>query len=145
MKLSQAAELAVRGIQVLGQRYGDKPVPLDAICEARELPKQYMVKIFSLLARADLVTPVRGKHGGYLLSREPKDITLLEIIEAVEGPMAVNRCQENPPKCDNEDCPVRPVWEDIQQVLRKKLADVTLADAANCRAFLPKADGSTFI
>ena len=145
MKLSQAAELAVRGIQVLAQRHGDKPVPLDAICAARDLPKQYLVKIFALLARADLVMPIRGKHGGYLLSREPKDITLLEIIEAVEGPIAINRCQEDPPKCDQEECPVRPVWEDIQQVLHDKLSAVTLADAAACRTFLPKADGKTFI
>jgi len=103
------------------------------------------VKIFALLARADLVLPVRGKHGGYLLSREPKDITLLEMIEAVEGPMAINRCQEDPPRCDFEDCPLRPVWEDIQQFLRQKLSSVTLADAARCRMFLPKVDGKTFI
>ena len=145
MKLSQAAELAVRGIQVLAQRHGDKPVPLDAICQARELPKQYLVKIFSLLARADLVTPVRGKHGGYLLSRDPEDITLLEVIEAIEGPLAVNRCQEDPPKCDDVECPVRVVWEDIQTTVRDKLAAVTLAQAAKCRLFLPKVDGKTFI
>ena len=145
MKLSQAAELAVRGIQVLAQRHGDRPVPLDAICQARELAKQYLVKIFSLLARADLVTPVRGKHGGYLLSREPQDITLLEVIEAIEGALAVNRCQEDPPKCDDPDCPVRSVWEDIQITVRDKLAAVTLAEAAKCRLFLPKVDGKTFI
>ena len=145
MKLSQAAELAVRGVQVLAQRHGDKPVPLDAICQARDLPKQYMVKIFSLLARADLVMPIRGKHGGYLLSREPKEITLLEVIEAVEGPLAINRCQEVPPKCDDVDCPVRPVWKDIQHILHEKLSAVTLADAAKCRLFLPKVDGKTFI
>ncbi len=145
MKLSQAAELAVRGIQVLAQRHGDNPVPLDVICQARNLPKQYLVKIFALLARADLVMPIRGKHGGYLLSREPQDITLLEIVEAVEGPLAVNRCQEDPPKCDQEECPIRPVWTDIQSTVRDKLAAVTLADAANCRMFLPKVDGKTFI
>ncbi len=145
MKLSQAAELAIRGIQVLAQRHGGKPIPLDAICEARELPKQYLVKIFALLARADLVMPIRGKHGGYLLSREPKDITLLEVIEAVEGPMAINRCQESPPKCDQEGCPVRPVWEDIQAIIHEKLSGVTLADAAKCRMFLPKVDGKTFV
>ena len=129
----------------MAQRHGDKPVPLDVICDARDLPKQYLVKIFALLARADLVTPVRGKHGGYLLSREPEDITLLNIVEAIEGPIAVNRCQETPPKCDQDECPIRPVWSEIQELVREKLAAVTLADAAKCRMFLAKVDGKTFI
>ena len=130
---------------MLAQRHGGKPIPLNAICEARELPKQYLVKIFALLARANLVMPIRGKHGGYLLSREPKDITLLEVIEAVEGPIAINRCQEVPSQCDQEECPVRPVWADVQRFLREKLSSITLADAAKCRMFLPRADGKTFL
>ncbi len=135
MKLSQAAELAVRGIQVLAQRHGDKPVPLDVICQVRDLPKQYMVKLFGMLSRAGLVVPVRGKGGGYLLGREPGDISLLEVIEAVEGPVAVNQCQDEPPRCDFDACPIRPVWADIQRYMSEKLASVTLADAAKCDFF----------
>jgi Rrf2 family protein len=144
MKLSQAAELAIRGVQVLAQRDNEQPVPLDVICQSRDLPKQYLVKIFSLLARADIVTPVRGKHGGYLLSRAPQDVTILEVIEAIEGPIAVNRCQETPPKCDNEKCPIRPIWGEIQEFIEKKLSSVTLADAAKCDLFLPKVGDRAF-
>jgi Rrf2 family protein len=142
MKLSQAAELAGRGIQVLAQRYGDSPVPLDVICQVRDLPKQYMVKLFGMLARAGLVMPIRGKGGGYLLGRAPEDISLLEVIEAVEGPLAVNQCQDTPPRCDFEECPVRPVWTDIQRYMREKLGSVTLADAAKCdfSANIPQPD-----
>jgi Rrf2 family protein len=126
MKLSMAAELAVRGIVVLASRHGQKPTPLDEICRLRKLPRDYMTRIFSLLSRAHLVTAIRGKGGGYRLARAPKQITLLEVIEAVEGQLAVNLCQHNPPKCEEEDCRVRPVWADLQKKVRSALASKTL-------------------
>lgn len=128
MKLSMAAELAVRGIMVLADSYGQGPVPLDEICRRRKLPRQYLAKIFAMLARADLVDPVRGKGGGHVLARSPKDITLLEVIEAVEGPLAMNLCQHTPPKCNLVDCPIRPVWAEIQEDIRSILGSKTLAD-----------------
>ncbi len=90
MKLSAAAELAVRGILVLAKEYGNGPTTLDSVCARRQLPKQYLVKIFSSLARADLITPIRGKKGGYLPSRGPETISVHDVIEAVEGPIALN-------------------------------------------------------
>jgi Rrf2 family protein len=126
MKLSPAAEFAVRGALVLAENYGEGPTTLDAICEARGLSKQYLVKIFSSLARAGLVTPVRGKKGGYLLARDPADINLLELIEAVEGPMAVNFCQHVPPRCEQTECGLRSMWSDIQNYICDKLGGTTL-------------------
>ncbi|MDP6633691.1 MAG: Rrf2 family transcriptional regulator [Phycisphaerae bacterium] len=126
MKISPAAEFAVRGALVLAEHYGDGPTTLDAICEARGLSKQYLVKIFASLARAGLVTPVRGKRGGYLLAREPGEINLLELIEAVEGPIAVNFCQHIPPRCEQSECALRTMWSDIQQFICSKLGSTTL-------------------
>ncbi len=130
MRLSMAAELAVRGILVLADSYGQGPIPLDEICERRNLPKQYLTKIFAMLARANLVDPVRGKGGGHALTRPPDEITLLEVVEAVEGPLAVNLCQHTPPKCDVLGCPVRPVWAEIQESIRGVLASKRLSDLA---------------
>ena len=102
MKISPAAEFAVRGVLVLAEQYGQGPVTLNAVCDERHLPKQYLSKLFASLAKADLVTPIRGKRGGYVLTRDPKGITLLEVIEAIEGalgaellparPLQVRRC-----------------------------------------------------
>lgn len=128
MKLSPAAELAVRGALVLTEHFGQGPVTLSSICAGRQLPKQYLTKLFASLTRADIVTPIRGKHGGYVLAREPGQITLLQIIEAVEGPMALNYCQYDPPKCDRVECLIRPIWTELQQTVCKRLASVTLAD-----------------
>jgi len=129
LRLAAAAELAIRGVKVLAERYGNRPVPLDAICAEQKLPKQYLVKLFSLLVKADLITPVRGKHGGYMLARAPKEISLLEVIEAVEGTLALNFCQHDPPKCELVDCPLREVWSRLQETVRETLDSVTLADA----------------
>lgn len=127
MKISPAAEFAIRGSLVLAARFGQGPVTLDAICAARGLSKQYLTKIFASLAKAQIITPVRGKHGGFVLSRPPSDITLLQVVEAVEGPIALNFCMQNPPQCEAIlGCNVHPVWSEIQAMIREKLAHVTL-------------------
>jgi len=131
MNISPAAEFAVRGALVLAENYGNGPTTLDSVCAVRDLSKQYLVKIFASLAKAGLVTPIRGKKGGYLLSREPDEISILELIEAVEGPIAINFCQHNPPRCGHSDCPLRPKWSEIQQFVCVTLGDVTLGDCLN--------------
>jgi len=126
MKLSPAAEFAVRGALVLAENYGNGPTTLDAICEARGMSRQYLVKIFASLNRAGLITPVRGKLGGYLLARDPDSINVRELIEAVEGPLALNYCQHDPPQCDRVECALRVIWADIQQYVGNKLENTTL-------------------
>ena len=128
MNLSPAAELAVKGIRLLAEKGGDRPIPLDVICKEDNLSKQYLVKIFAMLAKANLIRPVRGKHGGYLLGRPAEDICLLEIIEAVEGPLVLNYCQHDPPQCEEADCPGRTLWAELQEIMKEKLASVKLAD-----------------
>ncbi|MHC4718326.1 MAG: RrF2 family transcriptional regulator, partial [Planctomycetota bacterium] len=122
--------LAVRGILVLAAQNDSRPVPLKEICRLRKLPRDNMTRIFGLLTRARLITAVRGKGGGYRLARPPEDITLLEVFEAVEGPLALNLCQQHPPQCDKADCPMRPVWHDLQEQVRAALAAKTLEDFA---------------
>ena len=128
MRLSPAAELAVRGALVLAENHGNGPIPLATICQRRDLPKQYLTKIFANLSRAGLVTPVRGKHGGYTLGHQPGDITILDVVEAVEGPIRLNFCQLDPPKCLEYRCPLRPVWAELQETIRDRLGSITLAD-----------------
>jgi len=80
------------------------------------------------LSKCGLVEAFRGKRRGYLLGREPKDISLLAIIEAVQGPLALNRCQETPPRCDKTECSYRSVWDDLQETVSNRLAAASLAD-----------------
>jgi len=114
---------------VLSERYGQGvPVTLETVCTQRSLPREYLAKIFASLARARLVTPVRGKGGGFSLSRLPSQISLLEVIEAVQGPIVLNFCQHNPPQCDQVNCPARDLWTELQKLVREKLAGMSLAD-----------------
>lgn len=127
MKLSPAAELAVRGCLVLTEHHGQGPTTLAEICKASELSREYLAKVFGMLSRADIIQPIRGKHGGYVLAHDPSEINLLQIIEAVEGPQALNLCQFDPPKCENvETCKVQAIWRELQQVFNEKLASMTL-------------------
>jgi len=128
MKLSMAAEFAIRGILALAEYYGQGPVPLARICRRRKLPKQYCTKIFGMLVRANLIDAVRGKGGGYALARPPGEISLLSVIEAIEGPLAVNLCQSDPPKCNEPDCPVYPVWKRVQEQVSTTLAGKSLGE-----------------
>ena len=111
--------------------HGNGPTTLETVCTTRNLARQYLTKIFSTLAKADIITPIRGKRGGYLLSRDPSEISILEILETVEGPITLNLCQATPPKCDNTSCPLRPVWAELQEVIRGRLSRITLADCLN--------------
>lgn len=129
MRLSPAAELAIQGACTLAENFGQGPTTLAEICEMRSLSREYLAKVFSLLARVNIVTPIRGKKGGYVLARDPKDVSLLQIIEAVEGVQALNLCQFDPPKCDNAgSCKVQPVWEELQEIFTEKLSSISLAD-----------------
>ena len=74
-----------------------------------------------------MISAVRGKRGGHKLAKPPGEITLLAVIEAVEGPLAVNLCQHEPARCQELDCPVRPVWSEIQQKIWSILEATTLA------------------
>ena len=113
---------------MLAGRYGHGPIPLAEICRIRDLARDYMTKIFNALARAEIVRPIRGRGGGYVLARQPRDISLLEVIEAIEGPLALNLCQHSPPLCEQEDCRARPVWTRLQENMRGVLSSTSLAD-----------------
>ena len=114
----------------MAQRHNQGPVTLGMICEDdKRLSREYLARVFGMMARAGIVRPIRGKNGGYVLTREPKNISLLEVIEAVEGPQALNICQNNPPLCENVDkCKVQKVWKELQAVFSRKLSGVKLSD-----------------
>lgn len=88
-------------------------------------------KILKTLARANLLQSLRGTHGGYLLSRPPDEISIAEVIDAMEGPVGVTECSATVGLCAQEgSCSLRANWQHVNQVIRKVLSDLTLADMA---------------
>jgi len=100
------------------------------LSEDTGVPLPTVAKLMKSLCHADLVASTRGAGGGYTLSRAPSDISVAHIIEAVEGPIAINACvDDNTDDCGLQGlCSMHGNWERINQVIRRALRDVSLAE-----------------
>jgi FeS assembly SUF system regulator len=100
------------------------------LAEETQLPLPMASKILKLLAREGVLDSHRGAKGGYTLARSPREITVTEIISALEGPIAVTECIDDAPgACDyTAFCPVRSNWNQINLAIRQALDGITLAD-----------------
>jgi Rrf2 family transcriptional regulator, cysteine metabolism repressor len=143
MLFSTKAEYGVRLMVELGRRAGDapadgaEPVSLGAVAEAETLPLSYLEHLVAKLRGAGLVTSVRGAHGGYRLAREPAEITMLDVVEALEGPIAPMECfhvdREGRVLCSHETdadraCATKLLWTRVQGGVTRALAGTSLAD-----------------
>lgn len=134
MSLTRKGEYAVRGmVHLAKQKIGGMSL-LPDIAEAVDAPAPFLAKIFQSFAKQGIVTSVRGAKGGFALGRPAGEITLLEIVEAVEGPVMPNRCLVGRGTCENDAvCGVHPVWRSVQSQIVKILGGVTLAEMARGR------------
>lgn len=131
MELTRKGEYAIRGIVYLATRPGDQVCLLSDIAAAVDVPPTFLAKIFQQFSKIGLVKSYRGTGGGFILGRAADKITLLEVVEAVEGPITPNRCVMNKGDCPRDaTCNVHPVWVDIQSRVRNILGGVTLRELA---------------
>lgn len=132
MMLTRGGEYAVRCMLYLAGQATDRVVPRKEVTFAMEIPDPFMAKIAQHLARGRLIQIVQGARGGYRLLRHPQEITLLEVIEAVEGEILLNECLSHPGACRRSpSCRVHHVWQRAREGLRGTLAGVTLAQLAS--------------
>ena len=128
MQITRQADYAVRAVLHLA-RTGDQRTATSMIAEEQRIPPSFLAKIISQLSIAGLLHTSRGARGGVTLSREAKDITLLEVVEAIDGPIQLNECVGNNGTCSFDgDCPLRPVWCDAQEELVGRLKGTNFAD-----------------
>ena len=110
---------------------GKGPIFLKDIARTEEISEKYLSQIIIPLKARGLVTTFRGAHGGYILSRPSKDITLRDIFEALEGDLTLVDCITSPEICGrNSKCITRGIWDDMGKVLSDFLATHNLADMA---------------
>lgn len=132
MELTRKGEYAIRGLVYLAGMPFGKVCLLNDIAAAVDVPPTFLAKIFQQFSKIGLVKSFRGTGGGFLLGRAPENITLLEVVEAVEGPIFPNRCVVAPTDCGRSGiCNVHPVWKRVQGEVRNVLAEVTLKELAN--------------
>lgn len=131
MRLTREGDYAVRVVVDLAAHAGNGPVPRALIQARQDVPAAYLAKIIQTLARAGLVRTQTGARGGVSLNVTAETLTLRRVIEAIEGPIALNRCVTGPGACPRDVfCPVHPVWLKIQALVTAELDAVTIADLA---------------
>ncbi len=129
MEITRQADYAVRAMVHVGRLPLGSRVSTATISEAEKTPLPFLTKVIAHLVRSGLVTTNRGMGGGVSVARAPQEITLLEILEAIEGPILLNRCLQRQGMCEIEHrCPVHDVWAKIQHSLVKQLGSVTVSE-----------------
>ncbi len=129
MQITRQADYAVRAVLYLAEQNGAGRAPTSQIAREQKIPPSFLAKIVSQLSVAGMVQTSRGARGGVSLAREPKDITLLEVVEAIDGPITLNECVSDPSVCSfGDDCPVHSVWCGVQEKLVRELSATSFAD-----------------
>jgi Rrf2 family protein len=129
MQVTRAGEYGVLGLLNLARRPEGRVVMIDDISRDENIPRSFLGKIFQSLAKAGLIRSMRGAGGGFVLLKRPEAITILEVIEAIEGKIALQRCLEEVPNCDNTGgCVLCRLFEQAQDRVKDVFACTTLAD-----------------
>ncbi len=131
MHISRAGEYGVLGLIRLVQQPAGQPVMIDAVSREESIPKSFLAKIFQDLAKAGILRSQRGAGGGFTLARPPESISVLEIIEAIDGKIALQRCLGDVPDCERiEVCALCSLFEQAQDRLKEVFQQTTLAALA---------------
>ncbi len=128
MQITRQADYAVRAVLYLSSLNNGRRAPTSRIAREQHIPPSFLAKIISQLSVAGVVQTSRGARGGVSLARPALDISLLEVIEAIDGPITLNECVHNSAACVfGEECPVKEVWCHAQSNLVEQLGGTNFA------------------
>ena len=134
VRVTRAGEYAIRGMIRLAKNGGDGLALIADVAQAEGVSKSFLAKQFQRLVKAGLLESSRGAAGGVALAKPADQITLRDIIEAVEGPVELNRCLSMNDRCANaDDCPLAPMWREAQEKMLEVLAKATLAQITGAK------------
>jgi Rrf2 family protein len=129
MQVSRRVDYALRAAIYLSRQESDRPSSVSEISQLEGIPKKFLEKILQDLIQQGLVVSRRGARGGYILAREPGDVSFRDVMEAVEGPLALNVCVGETDQCAvSSGCGMRRVWAEGQRRLDDLFSATTLAD-----------------
>ncbi len=128
MQITRQADYAVRAMVYLAQLEPETRAATGKIAREKSIPPSFLAKIVSQLSVAGLLQTSRGAHGGVTLAKPAAEISLLDVVEAIDGPILLNDCATGPEACSNsQDCPLQPVWCDAQRMLVDHLRQANFA------------------
>lgn len=133
MMISTKGRYALRVMIELAKHDPDKYIPLKDIAETQSISGKYLESIIKLLVKGNMVIGLRGKGGGYKLSREPESYTVLSILKLAEGSLAPVAClSTDKMECERaESCPTLPMWSRLNDIITEYLESVYLSDLAS--------------
>ncbi len=131
MGLTRKGEYAVRGIIYLARQKKDQKALIAEMAVAIDAPQNFLAKIMQRFSQSGIVQSSRGVGGGFSLAKPSEEITLLDIVESVEGSILVNHCLLRSKTCKNDEtCRAHRAWQKVQDQLRATLAGFTVASLA---------------
>ncbi len=129
MRISTKGRYGARLMLELALYYGKGPVLLKDIAKREEMSEGYLEHLLPPLKAAGLVNSSRGAHGGYTLAKTPSEITLREVVQALEGPLSPAECVHTPNVCQRvRSCVTRDIWKKLGEKISQTLESVTLKD-----------------
>ncbi|MFA6384402.1 MAG: Rrf2 family transcriptional regulator [Candidatus Omnitrophota bacterium] len=127
LKLSTKGRYGVRLMLDLALNYNKGPVPLHDVCKRQGISEKYLWQLINPLKNAGLVRSTRGAHGGYVLAKPARQISLKDIMEVLEGSMCLVDCTVNPSMCKRSPaCVSREVWKEVSLKMLNVLESFTL-------------------
>lgn len=131
MKISTKVRYATRALIDISLHQEKGPVGLRDIAERQDISEKYLEHLFRQLKASKIIRSVLGAGGGYELTRSPKNISLLEVVNAVEGGISIVDCVEDAELCPRvPQCVTREVWTELKQIMEQYLASTNLAELA---------------
>lgn len=129
MQFTKAEEYGILGVLYLAERNDSAVTPLSEISEAKDIPEKFLAKIFQSLSRAGIVRSHRGVRGGFTLAQEAREITVKEVLEAIQGPYHLAKCITDESICNKAPfCALRELLTIAEDRLVSVFEDHTLAD-----------------
>ena len=128
MQITRQADYALRAALFLAALAPDQKASTAEIAERQRIPPSFLAKIIAQLSIAGLIHTSRGARGGVSLTRPADQISILEVVEAIDGPLALNVCSDDPADCPcHEDCPLCDLWAETRAELASKLGGAKLS------------------
>ena len=129
MQFTKAEEYGMQGVLHLADKGKDEVTPLSEISEARDIPEKFLAKIFQALSRSGILRSHRGVRGGFTLAKPPGDITVKDVLEAIQGPYHLTKCISDPDSCPRSSrCAMRDLLTTAQEQLLDVFVKHTLED-----------------
>jgi len=129
MKLSKKTEYGILALRYISSLEAGRVATVREIAEQYQIPQQLLAKILQELTKTGIIRSVQGAYGGYVLNLAARDVSLADIVQAIEGPIRLTECEDEEHNCDRaEICDLKETFGPIQKQLVSYFKNITLAD-----------------